>query len=126
MGKAQSDACIVMEPESDVRAAVLKRREELFRSGWKNRRQALPLMSRDEDNTFRFLVEWCEEFEEVRHKHRERLSDPNPRIRVRNSNASTESKPLPGARPYMDINGKVISGETLSFTKATEEAEAKA
>lgn len=100
--------------QEEIREAVIKRRDELFRSGWKNKRQSLALMSRDEDNKFRFLVEWCEEFEEVRHKHRERLSDPNPRIRIRNGNASTESKPLPGARPYVDANGKLISGEDIA------------
>ncbi|MHC4885825.1 MAG: hypothetical protein ACYTGH_12155 [Planctomycetota bacterium] len=120
MVRASNGSAVLSSEAShgEIRAAVLQRREELFRSGWKNKRQALPLMSRDEDNKFRFLVEWCEEFEEVRHKHRERLSDPNPRIRIRNGNASTESKPLPGARPYVDANGKLISGEGMKMADA--------
>ncbi|MFH0911464.1 MAG: hypothetical protein V1918_08185 [Planctomycetota bacterium] len=81
MGKAKKAEGSKSEEERQAtRAAVLLRRDELFRSGWRNPRQLLPLVSREEDNTFRFLVEWCEEFETVIGKHRERLSDPTPRI----------------------------------------------
>lgn len=69
--------------ESIKEKEVKSRRDELFRSGWRNQRPPMPLVSREEDNAFQFLVHWCEEFSEVRHKHRERLSDPNPRIRNR-------------------------------------------
>jgi hypothetical protein len=65
------------------REDIRRRRDELFRSGWKNQRKLMPLVSREEDNAFRFLVEWCEEFDDVLFHHRERLSDPTPRIRQR-------------------------------------------
>ncbi len=67
------------EDREAVYAAVRARREELFRSGWRNPRELLPLISRQEDNAFRFLIEWCEEFEEVIGRQRQRLSDPTPR-----------------------------------------------
>ncbi|MFW5857365.1 MAG: hypothetical protein ACOCX4_05755 [Planctomycetota bacterium] len=40
-------------------------------------------MSRTEDNAFQFLIEWCEEFDEVIGKKRDRLSDPRPRGSLR-------------------------------------------
>ncbi len=66
-----------------VRAAVRSRRDELFRSDWRNPRELLPLLSRTEDNAFQFLIEWCEEFDEVIGKKRDRLSDPRPRGSLR-------------------------------------------
>lgn len=70
-----------VEVVADVKNAVAARREKLFRSGWKNRQKRMPLISREEDNAFRLLVEWCEEFDTVLSKHRERLSDPTPRMK---------------------------------------------
>lgn len=66
--------------KDEIREAISKRRDELFRSGWRNQRQLMPLVSRAEDNTFQLLVEWCEGFEEVLSKQRERLADPTPRM----------------------------------------------
>jgi hypothetical protein len=65
----------------DISQAVKIRRDEIFRSGWKNTRHLSPLVSRAEDSKFHFLVEWCEEFDNVISHHRERLSDPDPRIK---------------------------------------------
>ncbi|MHC4872550.1 MAG: hypothetical protein ACYTFY_11970 [Planctomycetota bacterium] len=66
---------------SGERTAVLDKREQLFRSGWKNRQPKMPLVSKEEDETFQLLVEWCEGFDKVLSKHRERLSDPTPRMK---------------------------------------------
>lgn len=85
MGKTNSgDAPASGTGTNRVREEVVARRDQLFRSGWKNQKQLQPLVSREEDNKFKFLVHWCEEFPEVIHKHRKRLNDPNPRIRQRN------------------------------------------
>ena len=62
---------------------VKKRGGELFRSGWKNPKQIQHLVSREDDASFRFLVEWCEEFEEQMSKQRKRLSNPTPRRSAR-------------------------------------------
>ena len=64
-----------------VKKEIKKRRDMLFRSDWRNPKQIQPLISREEDNSFRFLIEWCEEFESVISKQRERLADPNPRLK---------------------------------------------
>lgn len=56
----------------EMRIGVQKRREELFRRNWKNRRQALPLRSREQEQSFKFVVEWYEEFDEVIGRERER------------------------------------------------------
>ncbi len=54
------------------KAGVLKRREELFRRNWKNRR-ANPLQrSRQDEKGFQFVLEWYEEFDEVIARDRER------------------------------------------------------
>ncbi|MBN1258012.1 MAG: hypothetical protein JXA52_09950 [Planctomycetes bacterium] len=67
--------------KKSIRDEIKKRRKVLFHSDWRNPKQIQPLVSREEDNSFRFLIEWCEEFETVIGKQRERLSDPNPRIK---------------------------------------------
>ncbi len=79
-GKAMSviekDAEIVF-PESKVaewRAGVQKRREELFRRNWKNRRSVPALRSRQEEKNFEFVLEWYEEFDEVVARERERAA----------------------------------------------------
>jgi hypothetical protein len=79
VGMSGSDKTEVIE--MDISQAVKIRRDEIFRSGWKNTRQLSPLVSRAEDSKFHFLVEWCEEFDNVISHHRERLSDPDPRIK---------------------------------------------
>lgn len=61
--------------------AVLRRREELFQSGWKNRRKMHQLLSRQDEDDFILLIEWCEEYRGVVSKYRERLSDPDPRLK---------------------------------------------
>ena len=63
-----------------TRESVRKRRDELFKRGWKNKKQILPLVSRADDADFRLVVGWCIEFEEVMSKQRERLADPTPRM----------------------------------------------
>lgn len=83
MEKAGIDAGVGLAPPQDraeTRRAVMRRRDELFRSGWRNPRQLQPLTSRSQDHTFKFLIEWCEEFEEVMSKQRTRLADPTPRM----------------------------------------------
>jgi hypothetical protein len=79
MEKGSSAARSAVEKQPTVRDRVKKRREELFRSGWRNPKELQPLVSREEDNAFHFLIEWCEEYEEVMSKKRDRLSDPTPR-----------------------------------------------
>jgi len=62
-------------PDSQIaewRAAVLKRREELFRRNWKNRRPSPTLRSRQQERNFEFVLEWYEEFDEVVARERER------------------------------------------------------
>jgi hypothetical protein len=56
----------------ELRKAVFKRREELFRKNWKNRRPVLPLRSLHQEKSFKFVVEWYEEFDEVVGRERER------------------------------------------------------
>lgn len=56
----------------ELRKAVFKRREELFRKNWKNRRPILPLRSLHQEKSFNFVVEWYEEFDEVVGRERER------------------------------------------------------
>ncbi|MDR0361386.1 MAG: hypothetical protein LBJ46_01665 [Planctomycetota bacterium] len=57
---------------SEWRSKVRKRREQLFRKNWKNRRPMIPLKSRQQEKTFEFVVQWYEEFEEVVGRERER------------------------------------------------------
>ncbi len=74
MSVTEKDNDIVF-PESKVaewRAGVQKRREELFRRNWKNRRPAPILRSRQEEKNFEFVLEWYEEFDEVVGRERER------------------------------------------------------
>ena len=54
------------------REGVRKRREEMFRRNWKNHRPASILKSRSQEMNFKFVIEWCEEFEEVIGRERER------------------------------------------------------
>lgn len=57
---------------AEWRAGVLKRREELFRRNWKNRRNAPNTRSRQQEKNFQFVLEWYEEFDEVVARERER------------------------------------------------------
>ena len=57
---------------AEWRAGVLKRREELFRRNWKNRRSAPQVRSRQQEKNFQFVLEWYEEFDEVVARERER------------------------------------------------------
>jgi|GEM_PF-2796542 len=57
---------------TEWRKGVLKRREELFRRNWKNRRPVPGLKSRQQEKSFQFVVEWYEEFDEVVARERER------------------------------------------------------
>ena len=57
---------------AEWKKGVQKRREELFRRNWKNRRPVLPLKSRQQEKTFEFVVQWYEEFDEVVGRERER------------------------------------------------------
>lgn len=54
------------------REGVLKRREELFRRNWRNKRPVLRQKSRQQENNFKFVLEWYEEFDEVVARERER------------------------------------------------------
>ena len=57
---------------SEWRHNVLKRREELFKRNWKNRRPTPTLKSRTQEQAIKFVVEWYEEFDEVVGRERER------------------------------------------------------
>lgn len=57
---------------SEMRKGVAKRREQLFRKNWKNRRPSVPLRSLHQERSFRFVIEWYEEFDEVVGRERER------------------------------------------------------
>lgn len=57
---------------AEWREGVKKRREELFRRNWKNRRAAPQIKSRQQEKNFQFVVEWYEEFDEVVARERER------------------------------------------------------
>ncbi len=77
------DGLLLMEPEIEFtdaqitrwRQQVLEQRERLFRRNWKNCRPKVGLQSKFEEEAFQFIVEWCEEFDEVvgREKERDRL-----------------------------------------------------
>ena len=54
------------------RAMVSVEREALFRRNWKNRKQVVPLSSREYEMSFQSLVEWCEEFNDVVGRKREK------------------------------------------------------
>ena len=74
MSVSEKDNEIVF-PESKLaewRDGVQRRREELFRRNWKNRRVAPHLKSRQQERSFQFVVEWYEEFDEVVARERER------------------------------------------------------
>ena len=57
---------------AEWREGVKKRREELFRRNWKNRRAVPQTRSRQQEKSFQFVVEWYEEFDEVVARERER------------------------------------------------------
>lgn len=57
---------------AEWREGVQKRREELFRRNWKNRRPNPQVRSRQQERSFQFVVEWYEEFDEVVARERER------------------------------------------------------
>ncbi|MDR1536221.1 MAG: hypothetical protein LBU64_14220 [Planctomycetota bacterium] len=61
-----------LETMTAWREGVGKRREELFRRSWKNQRPNPNLKSRQQEKTFQFVVEWCEEFGDVVARERER------------------------------------------------------
>lgn len=65
----------IVFPENKLvewREGVQKRREELFRRNWKNRRPNPNLRSRQQERNFQFVLEWYEEFDEVVARERER------------------------------------------------------
>lgn len=68
----EEDIVFSNELIGEWRSKVMKRREELFRKNWKNRRPVVPLRSRQQEKTFEFVVQWYEEFEEVVGRERER------------------------------------------------------
>lgn len=57
------------------RQQVAVQRDILFHRSWKNRRQVVPLKSREQEQNFQFVVEWYEEFGDVvgRVKERQRM-----------------------------------------------------
>ena len=57
---------------AEWREGVLKRRSELFRRNWKNRRANPQQRSRQDEKGFQFVLEWYEEFDEVVARERER------------------------------------------------------
>jgi hypothetical protein len=74
MNVSEKDSEIVFS-ESTVAAwkeGVLKRREELFRRNWKNRRANPQQRSLHDEKGFQFVLEWYEEFDEVIARDRER------------------------------------------------------
>lgn len=73
MEKVSGTECEITESKVlEWHQQVQKRREELFKRNWKNRRPALPLKSRHQEKMFQFVVEWYEEFDEVVGRERER------------------------------------------------------
>ena len=61
------------ETVAEWKRQVEERREELFRrKKWKNDRLFPDLRSRQQDQNFRFVLEWCEEFGDVVGRERER------------------------------------------------------
>ena len=68
----QENDIYTKEYMEELRKNVTRRREELFRKHWKNRRPALPLRSLQQEKSFQFVVEWYEEFDEVIGRERER------------------------------------------------------
>ncbi len=74
MSVSEKDSEIVFS-ESKVaewREGVRKRREELFRRNWKNRRVHPKQRSRQDERGFQFILEWYEESGEVVARERER------------------------------------------------------
>ncbi len=74
MSVTEKDNDIVF-PESKIaewKEGVQKRREELFRRNWKNRRPSPAIRSRQQEKSFEFVLEWYEEFDEVVARERER------------------------------------------------------
>ncbi|MDR1519016.1 MAG: hypothetical protein LBU23_02585 [Planctomycetota bacterium] len=78
--------------KAERREEVAKRREELFRRNWKNERHVPQLKSRQQEKSFQFVVEWCEEFNEVisRERERERLDKLNFQARTARSGKEKE------------------------------------
>lgn len=70
----EEDASIFTEAYmEELKKNVARRREELFRKNWKNRRPVVPLRSLQQEKSFKFVVEWYEEFDEVVGRERERV-----------------------------------------------------
>ena len=57
---------------AEWKEGVLKRRSELFRRNWKNRRANPQQRSLQDEKGFQFVLEWYEEFDEVVARERER------------------------------------------------------
>ena len=68
----ENETVISDETIREWRAGVLKRREELFRRNWKNKRPVLQQRSRRQELAFKFLLEWYEDFDEVVAREREK------------------------------------------------------
>ena len=60
------------EQVAEWRRQVKVRRQELFKKGWKNERPNVALRSRSQEQSFQFVLEWYEEFDEVVGRTRER------------------------------------------------------
>ncbi len=54
------------------RREVEEKREELFRRNWKNRRNIPILKSKGEAEMFQFIIEWCDEYDELVDRNLER------------------------------------------------------
>ena len=54
------------------RKGVEKKREELFRKHWKNRRNIPNLISLNDARDFEFIVDWCDESDELINRSKER------------------------------------------------------
>ncbi len=72
MDMKEEDIVLSEAAIKDLRKGVAKRREELFRKKWKNERPLPPLRSLHQEKTFKFVIEWYEEFDEVVGRERER------------------------------------------------------
>ncbi len=74
MSVSEKDNEIVFSESTlaEWKEGVRKRREELFRRNWKNRRVHPRQRSRQDEQGFQFVLEWYEEFDEVVARERER------------------------------------------------------
>jgi len=69
---AEAGLAFSAEDVSLWRKQVAEQRDLLFRRNWKNQRPKLKLKSKGEVESFAYIVEWCEEFDEVVGREKER------------------------------------------------------